>query len=170
MDQNTKENMTEENMTEEKDRSSHDEGGTIFVSKKYKLTKGHKGIIIVIVVVALILLGEYLMIKQSPKNQTSFPNPFSKPIPNLQAQVTITDKGFIPATILVKKGTQVTFLSQDNKSHQIASDPHPLHTGLPGFIQEKASSSFSYTFNKTGTFTYHDEINPLKFHGTIIVE
>ena len=31
------------------------------------------------------------------------------------------------------------------------------------------NDSFSFTFENTGTFTYHDELNPSKFKGTIIV-
>lgn len=89
---------------------------------------------------------------------------------NSAAEIAVTNQGFIPATILVKQETQVTFISRDNKQHQIASDPHPTHIGLPGFFQARPGASYTYTFTKTGTFTYHDEINPLRFKGIIIVE
>lgn len=90
--------------------------------------------------------------------------------PKYFATVTVKNQGFIPATLLVKQGTQITFVSQDGKPHQLASDPHPTHTGLSGFFQAKPATSYTYTFTKTGTFTYHDETNPLKTHGTVIVQ
>lgn len=89
------------------------------------------------------------------------------------AQVTITAQGFVPQTILIKKGSPVNWTNRDNKTHQIASDPHPTHLLLPALGKGKnlsPGSSFTFTFDKTGTFTYHDEQNPLKFKGVVIVK
>jgi hypothetical protein len=43
--------------------------------------------------------------------------------------VTITATGVTPRELSVPLGSQVTFVNQDNRSHQMMSDPHPLHTG-----------------------------------------
>ena len=39
-----------------------------------------------------------------------------------EASVVVTSDGFIPATLLVKKGSLVTFLNQDRKNHQHGSN------------------------------------------------
>ena len=90
-----------------------------------------------------------------------------------QASVEITKDGFNPATITVNKGSAVTWTNKDTDPHWVASDPHPTHTGLKGFDSGEninKGDSYSFTFDKTGTFTYHDHLNPLKFHGTVVVK
>lgn len=54
----------------------------------------------------------------------------------------------------------------------VASNPHPIHTNYPAF-DEKApvinGSSWSFTFDKIGTWGYHNHRNPSS-GGTIVVE
>lgn len=101
--------------------------------------------------------------------------------PNLQTQVqkipeggnvSITAGGFVPATVEIEKGSSVTWINLDKKSHQVASDPHPTHTLLPELVSDPlfTNDSFTFTFDKTGTFTYHDHLNPLKLRGTVVVK
>lgn len=133
----------------------------------------HKWLTLIGLAVVLILMGEFFLILKSrvtpPEELTPAATPTLTQTPLNEAKVMITDKGFTPATLMVKVGTLVNWLSQDKKLHQIASDPHPLHNLLPGFFQNQPSLSFTFTFTKAGTFTYHDEKNPLKSKGTIIV-
>lgn len=125
-------------------------------------------IIILVLVISLISIGYFIYTSQVPSLQKNLSK--TSPAPKYSAQVAVTIQGFVPATLLVKKGTQVTWLGV-HQIHQIASDPHPLHNELPGLFESKPSSgSYSFTFNNVGTFTYHDEVSPLKFHGTVIVE
>lgn len=89
-----------------------------------------------------------------------------------EAKVMITKGGFNPATLTVKKGTQVTFVNDDADSHQIASDPYPTNTlnlSLNAPTSLKTKDTFSTILNKSGSFTYHDQLNPFKLKGTIIV-
>ena len=89
------------------------------------------------------------------------------------ASITITKKGFMPATISVKKGTIVTFTNNDSEPHRVATDPHPSHSSVPGFDSQTTivkGQSYSFYFDKKGSFTYHDETSPIKIKGTIIVE
>lgn len=86
--------------------------------------------------------------------------------------VTITAAGVSPKTLTVSAGTTVTFVNTDTIAHQLASDPHPSHSGLPGFDNTAKSSSYSFTFTKKGTFGYHDHLDPFNnsTKGTIIVQ
>jgi plastocyanin len=83
-----------------------------------------------------------------------------------------TAKTVSVATLSVKSGTLVTFTNKDKKAHQPASDPHPAHDSLPGFdAQTKLAKgqSYSFLFDKEGTYTYHDHLNSLEFKGTVVV-
>lgn len=86
--------------------------------------------------------------------------------------VTYTNDGFNPAELKIKAGTEVTFVNQSDIKMWIASAPHPTHMLYPEF-DEKASvskgGSYSFTFNKIGTHSYHNHLLLGKY-GKIIVE
>ncbi len=89
------------------------------------------------------------------------------------ALVSVNDKAFEPATVKIKVGQGVTWTNDGKKNHQIASDPHPTDDALPELnddIPLEPGDSFSYVFDEAGTYTYHDELNPLEIVGTVIVE
>jgi len=89
------------------------------------------------------------------------------------AVVSITEAGFSPATIKVSPGTTVTWTDNDTQPHWVASDPYPTDTGLSGFNAREAlqnGDQYSFTFAKTGTFTYHDQLNPYTFKGSVVVQ
>ncbi|MEO8065476.1 MAG: cupredoxin domain-containing protein [Candidatus Doudnabacteria bacterium] len=86
-------------------------------------------------------------------------------------EIDMTSSGFIPADITVKAGTTVVFKNTDTEGHWVASNPHPLHTVLPGFdaLQTIATgNTYAYTFTKVGTWGFHDHTNP-SMHGSVIV-
>jgi len=89
-----------------------------------------------------------------------------------QAQVEIVKGSFSPATLKIAKGDIVVWTNKDTSSHQVASDPYPSNDAVPGLLSDPlaAGDSFSFTFNQAGTFTYHDNLNPQKLNGTIVVE
>ena len=87
--------------------------------------------------------------------------------------VSVTKAGFIPQTISIKSGTAVTWTNTDSSEHQVAADPYPNDTSIPNFnsaVVLLKDSTLSFTFDNVGTYTYHDEKNPLQFKGTIIVK
>jgi plastocyanin len=51
--------------------------------------------------------------------------------PSSSFTVTITATGASPRELRVPVGARVTFVNQDNRSHQMMSDPHPVHTDCP---------------------------------------
>jgi len=89
-----------------------------------------------------------------------------------QAQVEIVKGSFSPATLKIAKGDIIIWTNKDTSPHQVASDPYPSNDTIPGLLSDPLSTgdSFSFTFNETGTFTYHDNLNPLKLKGTVTVE
>lgn len=86
--------------------------------------------------------------------------------------VTLGESGFVPQNISIKQGDSITFRSNLSEPFWPASDLHPTHGIYPEFDPQEpveASSSWQFTFDKKGSFKYHDHLNPL-YRGTIIVE
>jgi plastocyanin len=88
------------------------------------------------------------------------------------ARITIDDNKFNPELLTVKKGTKVTWIvsGDDDDTYVIASNPHPSHTDLPGLLspQIREGSTYTYIFDKTGTFGYHNDLIPTG-NGTVKV-
>jgi len=126
-----------------------------------------------IFVVALILTGYILSTQQKPQPDET-PKITKDPITiDATAHIEITETGFVPATIKVKPNTVITWTNSDNEPHHIASDPYPTNDGLEGFDSQdplQKNDSFSFNFTKVGTYSYHDNLNPYKIKGTVIVE
>ncbi|HSX24960.1 MAG TPA: cupredoxin domain-containing protein [Candidatus Andersenbacteria bacterium] len=86
--------------------------------------------------------------------------------------VSMTDTGISPATITVKSGTTITFINNGQQLHWPASDPHPIHTDVPGFDAKRGLAPgelYRFTFTKVGSFGMHDHLHP-SFHAQIIVQ
>lgn len=86
--------------------------------------------------------------------------------------VRYTDSGFNPATVTINVGDTVTFTNTSSKDFRPASNPHPIHTALPGFDAKRAigsGGSYGFSFNRTGTFKYHNDLSPAE-GGTIVVK
>jgi len=89
-----------------------------------------------------------------------------------ETTVTYGVSGFSPKTITIKKGDTVLFENKTEKAASIASDVHPTHTIYPEFDQyktdQRGKSEFRFTFEKAGTWGYHDHLNA-NMTGTVIV-
>lgn len=89
------------------------------------------------------------------------------------ANVQIGDTAFTPGTVRIKQGQSVTWTNTDTRLHQVAADPYPSHSKLPSLFSEESlatNESYTFTFDKAGTYTYHDPLNPTTLKATVIVE
>lgn len=134
-------------------------------------------------VLIIIVLGAYFLSQNktvSQPNPTATETPTASTIPTESPKpeamqentITYTDTGFSPATLTIKVGDTVTWKNNSSKIMWVASNPHPTHTGLPGFDELKgvgSGESYSYTFTKTGTFGFHNHLSSGD-GGSIIVE
>ena len=79
------------------------------------------------------------------------------------ATITITASGTSPRDVTVAPGSRVTFVNNDNRPHDMSSDPHPDHTDCPaanvGFIQPGQSGT-TQNLNVVRTCGYHDHNQP----------
>lgn len=101
----------------------------------------------------------------SPSTQSSLPQ-------TSVTVVTFINGKFTPASVTIKVGDAVQFINSSDATIRVASDPHPSHTGYPGFDDLKTSAkgeSYTFTFAKAGTFGYHNHLSPSD-KGTVIVQ
>lgn len=108
--------------------------------------------------------------------------------PEYAALVTLTDSGFSPVRISIQAGDTVRFLNESSRGMWVGADEHPTHTEYDGTsmrehcadgqnstgsfdqCQQAATGSFwEYTFEKQGTFNYHNHVGASNT-GTIVVE
>lgn len=116
-----------------------------------------------------------LFMPQAPVSETT-PVPMPAPAPTgavmEKVEVDYTNSGFSPKTITIKKGTTVKFVNKSDNKMDVASDPHPIHTNYPAFDQWKSSqkgqNEYDFTFEKVGSWGYHNHLNPSDT-GTVIV-
>lgn len=94
--------------------------------------------------------------------------------------VVVTDEGFSPKELKVKKGDTVVWTNKGSSSSWPASAMHPTHSVYPeqgGCISStfdacrglNLGEAFKFVFNQVGSWSYHDHLNPSHF-GKVVVE
>ncbi len=78
--------------------------------------------------------------------------------------INIQNFSFDPNNLTVKTGTTVTWTNMDSVNHTVTSD-----TGLFDSGELGKGSTFSYTFDKAGVYTYYCIPHHSKMQGTITV-
>lgn len=120
--------------------------------------------------------------EQLPENNNSTISPSNQS--ENTTLITHTSSGFQPQTITIEKGETVTWQSETGNMW-VASDRHPTHTQYAGtsrtehcsggdqtsaaFDQCSTGTEFSFTFEKSGDWNYHNHENSFQ-GGTVIVE
>jgi plastocyanin len=95
-----------------------------------------------------------------------------------------TGSDFQPSSLTIEQGDTVTWINNASTSMWVASDQHPTHTEYEGstlrehcqngdqttsaFDQCSTGDEFSFTFEKTGEWSYHNH-QPFARGGTITV-
>jgi|ERR1035437_1241236 plastocyanin len=139
----------------------------------------NKYIIILVAILLIIIGGFYFFGNQNPgsslpaNTQSSADNnvvpvtkipksPTPTPVINTVVHnVSISNFAFVPATITVKKGETIVWTNKDATPHTITGGDllsNPLGQG----------ETYSFAYDKTGTFAYHCSIHP-SMKGTVIV-
>jgi len=106
-------------------------------------------------------------LQQSGENN---PTPTEQTLEN-EVFLDVTSQGFIPKELTVNTGTKVTFRNVSGQTIAVASDPHPQHTSYPplNLGQVVNGNTVSLVFDKSGTYNYHNHLNPSQ-KGTIVVQ
>ena len=80
------------------------------------------------------------------------------------ATLVIQNNTICPSALTVSRGTQLTILNSDSRSHEMTSDPHPEHTDCPelnsiGFLST-GQSRLSGNLNTARRCGLHDHGAP----------
>src|SRR5688500_3369008 len=90
--------------------------------------------------------------------------PTPNPNPTNPNTITITSAGVSPQVLQVKRGTQVRFVNNDTRAHDMGSDPHPEHTDCPEFVNvgvlNPGQSRETANLNVVRTCGFHDHNLP----------
>ena len=92
------------------------------------------------------------------------------------ATITITAAGVSPKEVTVAAGSRVMFVNNDNRSHDMASDPHPTHENCPPIndlgVIAAGQSKTTGNLNTVRTCGFHDHNLPenTSLQGTIRVQ
>jgi plastocyanin len=110
-------------------------------------------------------------------NPTSPPPPVSGSPGPSGATITIAANGSIsPSTVTITTGQSVTFVNSGTQSHDMRSDPHPVHTDCPQMNavgrlnggQTKGTNAFPTA--RTCGFHDHDRPDTAGLIGRIIIQ
>lgn len=118
-------------------------------------------------IAALLVIRDNNLSKNPAKSSTE------KVVLVAPAEVSIKLGELMPGTVKIKVGQAVVWKNNDTVDHQIAADPYPTNTSLQDLGKGevlKPGDSFTYMYETAGTFTYHDNLNPYKIKGVVIVE
>ncbi|HKU18833.1 MAG TPA: cupredoxin domain-containing protein [Candidatus Saccharimonadales bacterium] len=116
-----------------------------------------------VVIVAAGVTGAVLLLGGKTANQPAVA------ISSNVAAVTIEKSGFMPKTIKVKQGQEITWTNNDSLPHHLTAD----QSMLPNFDTAEplqTGDTYTYIFDTPGTYHYYDAADPNTFVGTITVE
>jgi plastocyanin len=92
------------------------------------------------------------------------------------ATITIANNAVSPASVTVARGSRVTFVNNDNRVHDMESNPHPEHTDCPEINQvgliSPGQSRQTGVLNTARTCGYHDHEQDTvrSLQGTITIQ
>lgn len=118
-------------------------------------------ILIVVVGIALVITNKHSSDKNNANTSTMGNMGNNQPQSSVDKQdtnkVTIQNFAFAPSSIIVKKGTTVTWTNEDSVAHTVAETDGK--TG-PNSQDISKGQSYSFTYDTVGTFNYHCSIHP----------
>jgi plastocyanin len=92
------------------------------------------------------------------------------------ATVTVTTGGVSPQSLTVARGTRITFVNNDSRTHDMESDPHPAHTDCPELNQVgilvpgQSRQSGALTVPRSCGYHDHEQPDVRSLQGTITIQ
>jgi len=112
----------------------------------------------------------------SPTGSTQVISPSTGSAGPTGATITITAAGVSPSQVSITVGQSVTFINNDTRAHEMASDPHPTHGTCPGIeiglgTLAAGQTKLTQGFASAGTCGFHDHLNSgtANLRGTVTI-
>lgn len=118
----------------------------------------------IVVALAVIVISVFYLVN---------PNGIETPNDEADNAVVITDTTVEPSVIQISAGETVTWINEGTTSRRLVATANEAGQALEGFGADETfgqGESYSFTFDKAGTFTYEDVQDPEAIKGTVIVE
>ena len=84
--------------------------------------------------------------------------------PPATATVTIGPSGISPSAVTIARGGRVTVVNNNNRVHEISSDPHPNHTECPEInllgALSPGQTGMTGVLNTARICGFHDHLDP----------
>lgn len=122
---------------------------------------------------------------QNPGGAASTTTQTSSGTPAMAVTVNYDGNSFTPNAVAIKQGGTVTFVS-NGAPMWVASDLHPTHTQYDGtsrnthcapgysgpapFDQCSSGTTYSFTFDKVGRWTFHNHLDASKVGSVTVVQ
>ena len=116
---------------------------------------GKKILLVLVFIAGLAFIFVYFT-KTSPSNFFTFHK-------GKTYSINLTEEGFEPKKIVIHQGDIIVFRTTRNKLFWPASNLHPTHLLYPEFDPKRPvdpRNSWSFTFEKIGTWPFHDHLFP----------
>ena len=138
--------------------------------------------LLTIIVIAILIVGGAAALTHKSNKATNTTQPTSSSTQNKSntsstssnsnqtaatGNIDIKNMMFTPSQISVAKGGTVTWTNNDSTAHTVTDDLSNVGGPASGNIQP--GSTYSYTFDKAGSYQYHCSIHP-SMRGTIVVK
>lgn len=131
---------------------------------------------ILVLIIIAIAIGIWPRRVQAPQTQGA------AEVAPTSATVIYGPQGFSPANVTIAQGGTVTFMNQGGGDMWVAGGSHPMHDGYdgtteaqhcapgatPSFDECATGTTYSFTFEKAGTWGYHNHVLASDY-GTITV-
>ena len=115
-------------------------------------------LLLVVVAVAITIYSCSKSSNQQSADTTGTGGPTGGP------SVSIQNFAFVPDTIRIKAGQTVTWTNKDTAPHTATS-----LSGAFGSNDLATNQTFQFTFNTTGTFSYHCTVHPMMATAYVVV-
>jgi len=138
------------------------------------LRTGRGLLALALVVAVAVAIGACGSGSSSPSSPSS-PIPTATPPPGGAATFTIMAGVVSPKQVEINVGQRVAFVNNDTSAHEIASNPHPVHTDCPpinevgGLAPGTARLTGAFTVARSCGFHDHGQPDNTSLQGTIII-
>ncbi len=92
----------------------------------------------------------------------------------VSAELVFSSSGITPKNLTIDAGVKIRVINGDTVTHQLASDPHPTHTGCPYINTQPlaASKCEVLTLTEVNDCGFHDHTRPQNnaFYGLISIQ
>ncbi len=151
--------------------------------------------VIAIIAVLVVLIGGWYLVSRAPES-APIPGSETNNVDNgalgivaedteTMKTIRYTDAGYVPNSVTIPVGGTITWVNDTSKNMWVASAMHPTHTAYSGTNLSQhcpdtsgdafdqctggaPGTTYSFTFDKAGTWRYHDHIDATKF-GSVVV-